>query len=163
VFTTAYSGTSTAATTTYYDDTTYVTYTSDTGGVHRVRVPRTYADELFKPNYSISYNKDDNRFIVSRGLDYQDREFTTKRSAKRFAERWLARKNKEIKTKVPIYEQYKESAKSKRIMAEAMRRMDEARIRREAERLEMVRREEAAMEQEEISTEEDRYFERLGL
>ena len=116
-----YTGTGTA-TTTYYDDdigtsTAATTYWNDDTIDKQSTVFEGALDPtpVHNSDPSITYDPEQKKFIVCRGLDYQDREFTTKRSALRFSKRWLDKKNGIYnKKKTPIYQVYKQKAKEAR-------------------------------------------------
>ncbi len=108
---------------------------------------------------SITYDPEKKKFVVCRGWDYQDKEFNTKRSARRFIKRWLDKQNGVAPPKKDITKIYKEKARQARAMEEM------ARARAEIERL-MMEQEKIA-EQVKLKVElqelDDNYYERLGL
>ncbi len=126
-------------------------------------------------DYSISYDPERGRFIVNRGFEYQEKEFTTKRSALRFVKRWREKRGDiDRGIKIPIYDQYKEKAKARKL--EKIRQQEERealerereRLRVEAEKhalwMEAIRKKRIKQKKKEDELwEEETYLERLGV
>ena len=112
---------------------------------------------------SITYDPEKMRFVVNRGWEYNDREFTTKRSAQRFLKRWEDKQNGVVTKKKDITKKLIEAQKRVREQKEWEIQMAEERRKMEEHfRLLTEQAEQARMAQEEAEL-EDNYFERLGV
>jgi len=165
----------TSTSTTWVDGTDSLWISSDSDIQHYSNEVIMEQTGLSPSGDSISYDPEKKRFVVYRGFEYQDKEFTTKRSAKRYLKRWEDKQNGIKTKKVPIYDQYKAGVMAKR-HRERMRLEQEEQARIRQEQMDRIRAERVAAEREMVEaaealrlqeerpmTEEEAYFDRIGI
>ena len=140
----------------------------DWGTAVRAERPRDHHQP--PDEYSITYDPETKKFVVSRGWDYADKEFSTKRSAQRFVKRWMEKKHGIKPSKTNILKRLKEKQQELKVRKEEERKAEEYRIEaervaeryRKSQELAWAVQEKARLKYEE-EQEEDNYFERLGI